>query len=55
MLIDTKGDFTMFGDYTIKEGFYNFTLLNAVNKEFAHQARRHGHLVGRPVRRPARH
>jgi hypothetical protein len=35
MLIDTKGDFTMFGDYTIKEGWYNFTLLNAVNKEFA--------------------
>jgi len=35
MLIDTKGDFTMFGDYTINKGFYNFTLLNAVNKEFA--------------------
>ncbi len=35
MLIDTKGDFTMFGDYTIREGYYNFTLLNAVNKEFA--------------------
>jgi hypothetical protein len=34
MQIDTKGDFTMFGDYVITKGFYNFTLLNAINKEF---------------------
>jgi hypothetical protein len=34
MQIDTKGDFTMFGDYEITKGFYNFTLLNAINKEF---------------------
>ncbi len=35
MMVDTKGDFTMFGDYTINQGAYNFTLLNAVNKEFS--------------------
>jgi hypothetical protein len=34
MEIDTKGDFRMFGDYTIAKGAYNFTLLNAVNKAF---------------------
>lgn len=34
MQIDTKGDFTMFGDYVISKGAYNFTLLNAVNKAF---------------------
>ncbi len=34
MLIDTHGDFSMFGNYTINQGWYNFTLLNAVNKEF---------------------
>ncbi len=32
--IDTKGDFTMFGDYEIQEGAYNFTLYNIINKEF---------------------
>ena len=32
--IDTKGDFNMFGDYTITEGAYNFTLYNIINKEF---------------------
>jgi hypothetical protein len=32
--IDTKGDFTMFGDYEIVEGGYNFTLYNIINKEF---------------------
>jgi hypothetical protein len=34
MQIDTKGDFTMFGDYVISKGAYNFTMLNAINKEF---------------------
>ncbi|MDO1445644.1 translocation/assembly module TamB domain-containing protein [Rhodocytophaga aerolata] len=34
MQIDTEGDFTMFGDYEISKGAYNFTLLNAINKEF---------------------
>jgi hypothetical protein len=34
MQIDTEGDFTMFGDYVISKGAYNFTLLNAINKEF---------------------
>ncbi|MDJ1500389.1 translocation/assembly module TamB domain-containing protein [Xanthocytophaga agilis] len=34
MEIDTKGDFRMFGNYTINKGAYNFTLLNAVNKAF---------------------
>ncbi len=32
--IDTKGDFNMYGDYTIEEGWYNFTLYNVINKEF---------------------
>ncbi len=32
--IDTKGDFNMFGDYTISNGGYNFTLYNIINKEF---------------------
>ena len=31
---DPQGEFTMFGDYTIEEGGYNFTLYNIVNKEF---------------------
>jgi len=31
---DPQGEFTMFGDYTIEEGGYNFTLYNLVNKEF---------------------
>jgi hypothetical protein len=34
MQIDTEGDFTMFGDYQISKGSYNFTMLNAINKEF---------------------
>lgn len=34
MLINTEGDFNMFGDYTIEEGGYNFTLYNIINKEF---------------------
>ncbi|MDZ7608109.1 MAG: translocation/assembly module TamB domain-containing protein [Cyclobacteriaceae bacterium] len=32
--IDTKGDFNMYGDYMIEEGWYNFTLYNVINKEF---------------------
>ncbi len=32
--INTNGDFNMFGDYTIEEGGYNFTLYNIINKEF---------------------
>lgn len=32
--INTDGDFTMFGDYTIDDGGYNFTLYNIINKEF---------------------
>lgn len=34
MLIDTEGDFNMFGEYVIDEGGYNFTLYNIINKEF---------------------
>jgi len=34
MLIDTQGDFNMFGEYIIEEGGYNFTLYNIINKEF---------------------
>ena len=34
MLIDTQGDFNMFGEYAIQEGGYNFTLYNIINKEF---------------------
>jgi hypothetical protein len=33
--VDTKGEFTMFGDYEIQEGGYNFTLYNVINKEFS--------------------
>ncbi len=33
--IDTKGEFTMLGDYEFTEGAYNFTMYNIVNKEFA--------------------
>lgn len=32
--IDTKGEFNMFGDFSILEGGYNFTLYNIINKEF---------------------
>ncbi|BAX79228.1 translocation/assembly module TamB domain-containing protein [Labilibaculum antarcticum] len=32
--IDTKGDFKIFGDYTIKTGSYLFTLQNVINKKF---------------------
>ncbi len=34
MIIDTKGDFTMFGDIEFVKGKYIFTFLNVVSKEF---------------------
>jgi hypothetical protein len=34
MLIDTKGDFAMFGDVEFVRGSYTFTFLNVVSKEF---------------------
>lgn len=38
MLIDTNGDFNMFGDYELEEGGYNFTLYNIINKDFKIQS-----------------
>ncbi|MBC8109969.1 MAG: translocation/assembly module TamB domain-containing protein, partial [Verrucomicrobia bacterium] len=35
MEVDTKGDFSMFGDYQVQKGSYNFTFLNVVRKSFA--------------------
>lgn len=32
--IDTKGDFNIYGDYTIHTGSYLFTLQNVINKKF---------------------
>ena len=32
--IDTKGDFKIFGDYTIQDGRYMFTLQNVISKKF---------------------
>jgi hypothetical protein len=34
MLIDTKGDFKMYGDVEFVKGNYTFTFLNVVSKEF---------------------
>ncbi|MEE4197072.1 MAG: translocation/assembly module TamB domain-containing protein [Bacteroidales bacterium] len=34
MEIDANNDFNMFGDYTIEEGDYLFTLRNVINKKF---------------------
>jgi hypothetical protein len=34
MSIDTKGEFSMFGDVEFVKGSYTFTFLNVVNKEF---------------------
>jgi len=34
LVIDTRGDFNMYGEYEIKKGAYNFTLVNLINKEF---------------------
>lgn len=33
--LDTKGEFNMFGPFEFTEGWYNFTLYDVVNKEFA--------------------
>ncbi|CAN5887566.1 translocation/assembly module TamB domain-containing protein [soil metagenome] len=35
MVIDTRGEFSMFGNYEIVRGAYNFTLANLINKEFS--------------------
>ena len=37
MLVSSAGDFSMFGDLTLQEGGYNFTLYNIINKEFTIQ------------------
>ncbi|MGB3618483.1 MAG: translocation/assembly module TamB domain-containing protein, partial [Catalinimonas sp.] len=37
MVVDTRGDFNIFGQYTLTRGRYNFTLLNLINKEFVVQ------------------
>ena len=34
LVIDTRGEFNVYGDYEIKKGTYNFTLMDIVNKEF---------------------
>ncbi|HEX5170556.1 MAG TPA: translocation/assembly module TamB domain-containing protein, partial [Cyclobacteriaceae bacterium] len=34
LLLDTKGEFNMFGAVEFTEGWYNFTLYNIINKEF---------------------
>nr|WP_205503229.1 translocation/assembly module TamB domain-containing protein [Rufibacter sp. SYSU D00308] len=34
MEIDTRGEFSMYGNYEIVQGRYNFTLLGVINKEF---------------------
>lgn len=34
MVLDRGGDFSIFGQYTITRGRYNFTMLNLINKEF---------------------
>jgi len=35
MVIDTRGDFNMYGTYRIAKGGYNFTLAGLINKEFS--------------------
>lgn len=37
MVIDTQGEFNMFGDLEITEGAYNFSLYGLINKEFVVQ------------------
>lgn len=37
LTIDTRGDFNMYGNYTILDGKYNFTLAGLINKEFTIQ------------------
>ncbi len=34
MEANTLGDFSLYGNYVFQKGFYNFTLLNLVNKKF---------------------
>ncbi len=34
MTLDTQGEFQLFGEITISEGAYNFTIPNFINKEF---------------------
>ena len=34
MIIDPLGDFNMYGQYTIEDAFYRFTLLDVINKNF---------------------
>ena len=34
LVIDTRGDFNMYGNYRIVKGAYNFTLAGLINKEF---------------------
>ena len=35
LVIDTRGDFNMYGNYRIVKGAYNFTLAGLINKEFS--------------------
>ncbi|QCK16094.1 translocation/assembly module TamB domain-containing protein [Mangrovivirga cuniculi] len=35
MIIDTQGEFNMFGDYQIERGDYNFVFYNVINKHFS--------------------
>ncbi|NMM50535.1 translocation/assembly module TamB domain-containing protein [Marinigracilibium pacificum] len=35
MIIDTQGEFNMFGDYQIERGDYNFIFYNVINKHFS--------------------
>ena len=37
MRVSSAGEFSMFGDLTLQEGGYNFTLYNIINKEFTIQ------------------
>ena len=37
LLVSSAGEFSMFGDLTLREGGYNFTLYNIINKEFTIQ------------------
>ena len=37
LLVSSAGEFSMFGDLTLQEGGYNFTLYNIINKEFTIQ------------------
>src|SRR5690606_14382767 len=34
LILDTKGEFNMFGSVAFTEGWYNFTLYDIINKEF---------------------